>query len=185
MLSKINTNNFNNEYIKDISNIYFKEKIIQIKRLTKVTSGGKKLTFRAIVVLGDFNGKIGLGIGRSEDVINSINKAIINAKKKLILIPITNNFSIPFSIKIKYNATNILVKPANLGVGLITNNSLKPVFELSGIKNIITKQFKSNNILNNLKLIFLIFIKLNEKVKIYKFKNINKCKNNIKNYILY
>jgi small subunit ribosomal protein S5 len=184
MLIKNNKENLNNNYIKDISNIYFKEKIIEIKRLTKVTSGGKKLTFRAIVILGDFNGKIGLGIGRAEDVINAINKAIINAKKKLILIPLTNNFSIPYSIKLKYNACNIIIKPAKLGVGLITNNSLKPVFELSGIKNIITKQFKSNNILNNLKLIFLIFIKLNEKIKIYKFKNIN-YKNNIQNYILY
>jgi small subunit ribosomal protein S5 len=180
MLIKTNKEILSNNFINDISNLYFKEKIIEIKRLTKVTTGGKKLTFRAVVVLGDYNGKIGLGIGRSEDVINAINKAIINAKKKLILIPLTNTFSIPYSIKMKYNASSILLKPAKLGVGLITNNSLKPIFELSGIKNVITKQFRSNNILNNLKLIFLIFIKLNEKIKLSKIKNTN-----IQNYILY
>jgi len=163
--SKINS--FKSNSIR-LSKIKYEEKIIQVKRVTKVVKGGKKLTFRAVVIIGDNKQKVGVGIGRAEDVNLAIDKAVLNGKKNLINLPLTKNLSIPHVTRAKFGACKILLIPAVLGTGVIAGGSVRTVLELAGIKNILGKQFGSNNILNNAKASILALTKLNEKIELRK-----------------
>jgi small subunit ribosomal protein S5 len=133
-----------------MDNIY-QDKIIQIKRVTKVIKGGKKMTFRVILVIGNFLNQIGIGIGTADDVSTAIEKAIFNGKKNIINIKINNFFSISQILLLKYKTAKILLKPALLGTGIKASNSIHAILELAGFKNIIVKQLGSNNLLNNTK----------------------------------
>jgi small subunit ribosomal protein S5 len=154
--------------ITRLSKLKYEEKIVQIKRVTKVTTGGKKMTFRAIVIIGDNKRKVGVGIGRAEDVNLAIDKAILNGKKNLISVPLTILSSIPHVIESSYGACKIMLRPASLGTGVIAGGSVKAVLELAGIKNILAKQFGSSNILNNAKATIRALVKLNEKIELGK-----------------
>jgi small subunit ribosomal protein S5 len=145
-----------------ISN-YF-EKILQIKRVTKVVKGGKIMTFRVVLVVGDKINKVGLGIGHSEDVNLAIEKASLNGKKNLITVPITYSYSIPHVIYMEYGASKIMLKPVKIGTGLISGGAIRTVIELSGIKNISSKQFGSSNLLNNAKATILALMTLTKKL---------------------
>jgi small subunit ribosomal protein S5 len=125
------------------------EKIIQIRRVTKVTKGGKKLSFRAIIVVGDKKGKVGIGIAKANDVLTALKKAKTNGLKNLIYVPITKSLSIPHNISGYYGSSHILIRPALEGSGVIAGGSVRIVLEIAGIKNIIAKQLGSNNLLNN------------------------------------
>lgn len=151
-----------------LSKIKYIEKVLQVKRVTKVVKGGKKMTFRAVIVIGDQKKKVGVGIGRGDEVNLAINKAILNAKKNLIHIPLTNNFSIPHVVESKFGASHIMLRPASFGTGVIAGGSLRTVLELAGLKNILGKQFGSNNILNNAKATILALTQLNEKIELGK-----------------
>jgi small subunit ribosomal protein S5 len=151
-----------------LSKLKFEEKIVQITRVTKVVKGGKKLTFRAVVIIGDNKCKVGVGIGRAEDVNLAIEKAILNGKKNLINVPLTINFSIPHVIKSGFGACKIMLRPASQGTGVIAGGSVRTVLELAGIKNILAKQFGSSNMLNNAKATILALTNLNEKVELGK-----------------
>jgi small subunit ribosomal protein S5 len=152
-----------------ISKIKYEEKIIQIKRVTKVVKGGKKLTFRAIVIIGDNKRKVGVGIGRADDVNMAIDKAILSGKKNLIQVPLTYNYSIPHVMNSSYCACQILLRPASQGTGVIAGGSVRTVLELAGIKNILAKQYGSSNILNNAKATVLALNQLSEKVDLGKY----------------
>lgn len=154
-----------------LSKIKYEEKIVQVKRVTKVVKGGKKMTFRAVVIIGDNKRKVGVGIGRAEDVNLAIDKAILNGKKNLITVPLTINYSVPHIVKSSYGACSIMLRPASQGTGVIAGGSIRTVLELAGIKNILAKQFGSNNILNNAKTTILALTKLNEKVELGKFQS--------------
>jgi len=151
-----------------LSKLKFEEKIVQITRVTKVVKGGKKLTFRAVVIIGDNKRKVGVGIGRAEDVNLAIEKAILNGKKNLINVPLTINFSIPHVIKSGFGACKIMLRPASQGTGVIAGGSVRTVLELAGIKNILAKQFGSSNMLNNAKATILALTNLNEKIELGK-----------------
>jgi|TARA_B110000240_G_C13324114_1_gene378423 small subunit ribosomal protein S5 len=151
-----------------LSKLKYEEKIVQVKRVTKVTTGGKKMTFRAIVIIGDKKRKVGVGIGRAEDVNLAIDKAVLNGKKNLITIPLTLNSSIPHVINASYGACKIMLRPASLGTGVIAGGSVKTVLELGGLKNILAKQFGSSNILNNAKATVRALTFLNEKIELGK-----------------
>jgi small subunit ribosomal protein S5 len=157
-----------------LSKLKFEEKIVQITRVTKVVKGGKKLTFRAVVIIGDNKRKVGVGIGRAEDVNLAIEKAVLNGKKNLINVPLTINFSIPHVIKAGFGACKIMLRPASEGTGVIAGGSVRTVLELAGIKNILAKQFGSNNILNNAKATILALTDLNEKVELGKYQSSHK-----------
>jgi small subunit ribosomal protein S5 len=161
---------------KDIklSQLKYQEKVVQVKRVTKVVKGGKKLTFRAVVIIGDNKRKVGVGIGRAEDVNLAIDKAILNGKKNLITVPLTTSFSVPHVIEASYGASKIMLRPASLGTGVIAGGSVRTVLELAGINNILVKQFGSNNILNNAKLTILALTQLNEKIELGKFQCLRK-----------
>jgi small subunit ribosomal protein S5 len=157
-----------------LSKIKYEEKIIQIKRVTKVVKGGKKMTFRAVVIVGDNKRKVGVGIGRAEDVNLAIDKAIIHGKKNLINVPLTLKDSIPHVVNASYGACKLMLRPASLGTGVIAGGSVRTVLELAGIKNISAKQFGSNNILNNAKATILALTNLNEKVELGKYQSSRK-----------
>jgi len=160
--------NLRKKTVLRLSKIKYEEKIVQIKRVTKVVTGGKKMTFRAIVIIGDNKRKVGVGIGRADDVNLAIDKAVLNGKKNLITVPLTLKYSVPHVVRSSYGACSIMLRPAALGTGVIAGGSVKTVLELAGIKNILAKQFGSNNILNNAKATIAALISLNEKIELAK-----------------
>ena len=163
-----NNKNIRKKTVLRLSKIKYEEKIVQIKRVTKVVTGGKKMTFRAIVIIGDNKRKVGVGIGRADDVNLAIDKAVLNGKKNLITVPLTLKYSVPHVVRASYGACSIMLRPAAQGTGVIAGGSVKTVLELAGIKNILAKQFGSNNILNNAKATIAALISLNEKIELAK-----------------
>ena len=125
------------------------ERLIKISRVSKVTKGGKKLSFRAIVVVGDEKGKVGVGIGKADDVVNAFKKAKTNGRKNLIKLPITKTLSIPHAVKGTFGACHIIMRPSTEGSGVIAGGAVRIVLEVAGVQNVIAKQLGSNNLLNN------------------------------------
>nr|YP_009244207.1 ribosomal protein S5 [Gelidium elegans]AMK96449.1 ribosomal protein S5 [Gelidium elegans] len=125
------------------------ERVVQVKRVTKVVKGGKKLSFRAVLVVGNENGQIGVGIGKASDVIGAVKKGVADAKKHIIQIPLTRSYSIPHPIEGISGAAKVIIKPSATGSGVIAGGSIRTVLELAGVKNILAKQLRSNNTLNN------------------------------------
>lgn len=124
------------------------ERVVQINRVTKVCKGGKKLSFRAVVIIGNENGQVGVGVGKADDIINAITKAITDARRNLITVPITKTQTVPHLTIGNFGACSILIKPATQGTGVIAGSSTKTVLELAGVKNILSKQLGAGNILN-------------------------------------
>ncbi len=133
-------NNFNQEKLE--------EKVIQLNRVSKKTKGGNKMRFAALVVVGNRNGRVGVGLGKSNDVSSAIIKAASVARKKMIIVPIVKD-TIPHEIFIKRGAAQIMLKPAPAGTGIIAGGAIRAVVEAAGIKNISSKILGSNNKANN------------------------------------
>lgn len=127
----------------------WEERVVQVKRVTKVVKGGKKLSFRAILVVGNDKGDVGVGIGKASDVINAVKKGVANAKKHIVNVPITKEYSIPHRMIGISGAAQIVIRPSASGSGVIAGGSTRTVLELAGVKNILAKQLGSNNPLNN------------------------------------
>ncbi len=125
----------------------FEQRIIDIARVTRVMAGGKRLSFRACVTLGNKKGKVGVGLGKGADVTVAITKAVNQARKNLIDVPIVNE-TIPHEVYTKFCAAKILLKPARRGRGVIAGGAARIVLELSGIKNITSKNLGTNNKVN-------------------------------------
>ena len=124
------------------------EKVVQVNRVSKKTKGGNKMRFAAVVVVGNRNGKVGVGLGKSADVSSAIIKAAAYAKKRMIDVPIENG-TIPHSIRIKKGAAQVLLKPAPAGAGIIAGGAVRSVVEAAGIKNISSKILGSDNKASN------------------------------------
>jgi len=128
----------------------FEEQVIQIDRVTKVVKGGRRLRFRATVAIGNKKGKVGIGIGKSNEVTGAIQKGIAKAKKDLIIVPLDGN-TIPHDINNKFKSSKILLLPAAPGTGLIAGGTIRKVLELAGVKDILSKSFGTTNKVNNTK----------------------------------
>ena len=128
----------------------FEQKIVDLARVTRVMAGGKRLRFRATVVVGDKKKRIGVGVGKGVDVSLAISKAVVVAKKKMIQTPIFNN-TIPCEVKEKYGAAIIFLKPAKQGTGIIAGGAVRTVLELSGLQNVVGKIYGSKNKINNVR----------------------------------
>lgn len=121
----------------------FEEKVIDIARVTTVVKGGRRFSFSAIVIIGNKKGKVGIGHGKANEVPDSIKKAIKNAQTNMINVPIINKSTIPHEIQTKYLASNVLLKPAPKGKGIIASGTVRAVVELAGITDIYTKSYGS------------------------------------------
>jgi small subunit ribosomal protein S5 len=133
--------------VEELENIeIFEEEVISIRRVTKVVKGGKNMRFSAAVVVGNKNGKVGLGKGKAREVPLAIKKAVADAKKNLISVPILND-TVPYYKVGKFGAARVVLRPASAGTGVIAGGSVRIIMELAGIKNILTKSLKSKNIL--------------------------------------
>jgi len=122
----------------------FMEQVILIRRVTKVVKGGKNLRFSALVAVGNKNGLVGLGKGKAREVPLAIKKAIEDAKKNVVKVPIKNG-TIPHYIEGKYGAGHVVLRPASKGTGVIAGSSVRIILELAGVKNILTKIIGSKN----------------------------------------
>ena len=121
-----------------------KEKVVALNRVTKVVKGGRHMRFSAVVVVGNGNGKVGIGNGKAAEVPDAIKKAIQEAKKNLIEVPIVNT-TVPHEFIGKFGSAKVMLKPAAKGTGIIAGGSVRPVLELAGYQNIRTKIIGTNN----------------------------------------
>lgn len=128
----------------EINKEEFKEVVVNIGRVTKVVKGGRRFRFNALVVVGNEKGLVGFGLGKSKEVPDAIRKAIDDAFKNIIKINIKGT-TIAHDIEHKYNASRILLRPASEGTGVIAGGSARPVIELAGIRDILTKSLGSSN----------------------------------------
>ncbi len=131
--------------IIDPSQLELEETIVTIKRVTKVVKGGRNMRFAALVVVGDKNGHVGVGLGKASEVPEAIRKAKDDATKKLIEVPINENGSIPHDYTGKFGSASVLLKASPEGTGIIAGGPARAVLELAGYKNIRTKSLGSNN----------------------------------------
>lgn len=126
----------------------FDQKIIDIARVTRVMAGGKRMRFRACVVIGDRKGKIGSAVAKGADVTMAVNKAVNKAKKNFVNVPIVDE-TIPHNVEVKFKAAKILLKPAPKGSGIIAGGAVRIVLDLAGVSNIVAKILGTSNKLNN------------------------------------
>ena len=129
--------------------IDWQERVVQIRRVTKVVKGGKKLSFRAIVVVGNERGQVGVGVGKASDVIGAVRKGVADGKKHLIDVPLTKSNSIPHPVNGAGGGAKVIMRPAAPGTGVIAGGAVRTVLELAGVRNVLAKQLGSGNPLNN------------------------------------
>lgn len=164
-------------YKKDKKEKEFIEKVIQIDRISRTVKGGRRIRFRALVVIGDQKGRVGIGIAKAKEVVTAIGKAVSKAKKHIINVPITKG-TIPHEIKIKSGSALVFLKPAPAGTSIVAGGSVRSVLELSGIKNVVGKILGSSNKINNVKATFkaLQSFKIKDKKNNENSSNQNKSK---------
>jgi len=126
------------------------EKLVSINRVSKVIKGGRRFSFSALVVVGDENGHVGVGMGKANEVPEAIRKGGVAARKNLVTIPIRNE-TIPHEVSAKFGAAKVMLKPAMSGTGIIAGGGVRAVIQMAGIKNILSKSFQSSNPVNVVK----------------------------------
>ena len=131
--------------IIDASQLELEDNVVTIKRVTKVVKGGRNMRFTALVVVGDKNGHVGVGLGKATEIPEAIRKGKEDATKKLIEVPIDENGSVPHDFTGKFGSASVLIKRAPEGTGIIAGGPARAVLELAGYKNIRTKSLGSNN----------------------------------------
>jgi len=132
----------------------FEQKILELVRVTRVTKGGKRMRFRASIIIGDRRGRVGFGVAKGVDVAMSVEKAFRQAKKSMITVPMVNE-TIPHEVYSKYAAAKVLLKPAPKGTGLKSGGPTRMVLELAGVPNAVSKLLGAKNKINSAKATFL------------------------------
>lgn len=127
------------------------ERVVFIHRVSKTVKGGRRMSLLALVVVGDGKGNVGLGLGKSAEVPLAISKAVEDAKKNMFHVEVTEAGSVPHTVEGHYGAGRVLIKPAIEGTGVIAGGPVRPLFELAGITNVLSKSLGTNNSLNMIK----------------------------------
>ncbi len=145
----------------DPTDLTLTDKLVHINRVAKVMKGGKRLSFGALVVSGDGNGHVGIGLGKANEVPTAINKAGAIAKKNLIKVPLAGA-TIPHEVRVRFGAAEVLLKPAAPGRGVIASGSIRAVLEAAGVKDVVTKSLGSANKINVARAAILALSQLKE-----------------------
>jgi len=148
------------------------DRLVGVQRVTKVTKGGRAFGFSAIVVVGDGNGVVGHGLGKSKDVASAIAKAIEDAKKNLVIIPILNG-TVPHEQKGKFGGAKVFIKPASNGTGVIAGGAVRAVLESVGVHDVLSKSQGSSNPHNVVKASFDALLQLRSAAAIAKQRGIS------------
>ena len=127
------------------------ERVVYIHRVSKTVKGGRRMSLLALVVVGDGKGNVGIGMGKSAEVPLAIQKGVEDAKKNMFHVPVTEHGTIPHDVEGHYGAGRVLIKPAIEGTGVIAGGPVRPLFELAGITNVLSKSLGPNNALNIIK----------------------------------
>lgn len=165
-------NNRNNKKRVKPTESDLKEKMVALNRVAKVTKGGRTFSFAAIVVVGDGKGTVGHGLGKARDVQLAISKAVDDAKKNLIKVPIHNG-TIPHAQKGKYGAGKVLIKPASEGTGVIAGGAMRAILEIAGVQNVLAKSQGSSNAHNVIKATVDALSRLNSPMEVARRRGIS------------
>lgn len=128
----------------------FEEQVVEVARVTRVVKGGRRMRFRATVVIGNKKGTMGYGIGKAAEVQQAIQKAVAQARKRLIRVPLYKG-TIPHQIQVKFKASKVFMKPASEGTGIIAGGAVRQILEMAGVKNVLSKSLGSTNRINTAK----------------------------------
>src|SRR5213593_4228854 len=131
----------------DPNKLQLEERVVRINRVAKVVRGGRRFSFSAVIVVGDGNGHVGIGLGKAGEVPEAIRKGVEDAKKKLIRVPLYGT-SIPHAVSVDFGASTVLLRPASAGTGVIAGGSVRAVVEAAGIRDILSKSMGSTNPVN-------------------------------------
>ena len=127
------------------------ERVVYINRVSKTVKGGRRMSLVALVVVGDRNGHVGVGMGKSQEVPTAIKKGVEDAKKNMITVPLTDEKTLPHEIIGEFGAGRVLLKPARPGTGVIAGGGARAVMELAGVTDVLTKSLGTNNVVNVVK----------------------------------
>jgi small subunit ribosomal protein S5 len=125
----------------------FNEHVVQVDRVSRVVAGGRRMRFRVLVVIGNKKGRVGMGLGKADEVSSAVNKAVSQAKRDLITVPIRND-TIPHSVQYFFKSSKLILLPASKGTGIIAGGPVRVVAELAGIRNLLGKTYGSTNKIN-------------------------------------
>ncbi len=137
----------------------FDQALVDVARVTRVMAGGKRMRFRACVVIGNRKGQVGYAVAKGADVAIAVDKAVRKAEKHLMEVPIVND-TIPHEVRLKHRASRIILKPAPEGTGVISGGAVRSVLELAGVKNVVSKILGTNNKVSNVHAVFVALKKL-------------------------